>query len=63
MFLGVIGGVASGLLLGLFLAPDKNVANRRKIVSDGKEFANDSKERFNQFIDGIAGKSEPVKES
>jgi gas vesicle protein len=63
IFLGVLGGVVSGLLLGLFLAPDNNVVNRRKIVRDSKDFANDSKDRFNQFIDGIAGKSEPIKES
>jgi len=62
IFLGVIGGVASGLLLGLFLSPGNDVVNRRKIVWDGKDFANDAKDRINQFIDGIARKSEPVKE-
>jgi len=62
IFLGVIGGVASGLLLGLFLSPGNDVVNRRKIVRDGKDFANDAKDRINQFIDGIARKSEPVKE-
>jgi gas vesicle protein len=57
-FLGVLGGVASGLLLGFFLAPGKNVAERKRIFKEGKDFARDSKDRLNDFIDGIAGNHE-----
>jgi gas vesicle protein len=61
LFLSVLGGVASGLLLGYFMAPDKNVANRKRIVKEGKNFAKDSKDRLNDFIEGISENREVVK--
>lgn len=49
VFLGVLGGIAAGALLGILFAPEKGSKTRKKIMDKGKGYADDLKGR----IDGI----------
>ena len=62
LYWSVLAGMASGLLLGLILAPRKTDANRDRIHKAAKDFGEESKERFDGFIEGIAGRFLETKE-
>lgn len=49
VLLGVLGGVAVGAVLGILFAPDKGINTRKKLVDQGKGYADDLKGKF----DGI----------
>jgi gas vesicle protein len=62
VFLGVLVGVAVGATLGILFAPGKGTAVRRKISHKKDTIADALEEKFNEFIDGVTGKFETVKE-
>lgn len=43
----LVGGLATGLIIGVLLAPDKGSETRRKINEQGKKMADDLKDKFN----------------
>jgi gas vesicle protein len=62
VFLGLLAGVAAGALLGVLLAPDKGSVTRKRISRKGEAFAEDIKEKFNEFLDSTAEKFKAEKD-
>jgi len=63
---GLIAGLAIGALIGVLVAPDKGSETRKKIFTKGDNYAQDLKNKFNDFVDEILNKtntSEPNNES
>lgn len=56
LLLGLIGGIASGALLGLLLAPRKGSKTRKIIFNKGKDYADDMKGKFGEFIEDVMEK-------
>jgi gas vesicle protein len=49
-------GLAAGVIVGILLAPDKGSVTREKIANK----ASDLKDKFNDFIDGLAGEADDL---
>lgn len=62
LLLGVLAGVAVGATLGILFAPDKGTVTRKKISQKGQDYAEELKDKFNEFIGSISKKFETVKE-
>ena len=62
ILLGVLAGVAAGAIIGILFAPAKGSETRKKILNKTGDYSDELKEKFNEFIDGIAEKYENVKE-
>jgi gas vesicle protein len=55
LFLGVLGGIAAGALIGILFAPDKGSEIRSKIVKQGEDYLDSIKDRFKTLLDSISG--------
>lgn len=62
VFLGLLAGIAAGALLGVLFAPDKGTETRRKISQKGKDFVDDVKHRYDDFVRGVNEKMDSVKQ-
>jgi gas vesicle protein len=62
VLLGILAGLAAGTILGILFAPEKGSETRRKVVDKGNDFAENVKKKFDDFIDGLVDKQEPIKE-
>lgn len=62
VLIGVVAGAAAGALVGVLLAPAKGSATRKKIARRSAEYADDAKEKFNEYVDALADEYETVKE-
>jgi len=62
VLLGLLAGVAVGATLGILFAPDKGSSTRKKISKKGDDYADELGEKFNDFINGITGQFEKMKE-
>lgn len=60
VLLGILAGIAAGATLGILFAPDKGSSTRRKISQKGDDYADELKEKFNEFIGGITNKFETL---
>ncbi len=60
VFLGFLGGVAAGALLGILLAPDKGSKTRKKIVRKGEDYVEDVKEKISDMVDDVNQKISSV---
>ena len=56
VLLGVLGGVAVGAVLGILFAPDKGVNTRKKLVDQGKGYADDLKGKINEIKQEVTNK-------
>lgn len=54
--LGIIGGVAAGVILGILFAPEKGTKTRRKILNKGIDYTNDLKDKFDLLSKNITKK-------
>lgn len=62
VFLGLLAGLATGAVLGILFAPDKGSNTRKKILDKGEGYADDVKEKMNDFLDTISDKYEITKQ-
>lgn len=62
ILLGVLAGVAAGALLGVLFAPDKGSETRKKMTKKGKDYADDLKSRFDDFLNSATETFEKGKE-
>lgn len=60
VILGVIGGLATGAILGILFAPQSGRKTRRKIKDKSKEFKDHLKDDFDKLIQKIDKKYESV---
>jgi gas vesicle protein len=51
-------GFTAGVIVGILFAPDKGSATRQKLADTG----NDLKNKFNDFIDGLSGDIDDLKQ-
>jgi len=61
IILGVIGGAAIGLTLGVLLAPNEGKETRRKISRRTKDYAEDLGDKLNDLMDTVTEKFEMTK--
>jgi gas vesicle protein len=62
VLLGVVVGAAIGAVFGVLFAPAKGSVTRKKIARMGTDYAEDIKEKFNEYIDTIAKEYDTIKE-
>jgi gas vesicle protein len=62
VFVGILAGVAVGALLGVLFAPDKGSETRRKISRKSKDFVDDVKHKYDDFVRGVNEKMDEVKQ-
>ena len=62
VFLGVLTGLAAGVILGVLFAPDKGSVTRKKISRKGEDYADGIKHKFNEIVDDLSDKFDEVKE-
>jgi gas vesicle protein len=62
VFLGVVVGAVAGAVLGLLFAPAKGSVTRKSIARKGTEYAEDGKEKLNEYIDAITDEYDTIKE-
>lgn len=62
VIVGLLAGVAVGALLGVLFAPDKGSETRRKISRKSKDFVDDVKNKYDDFVRGVNEKVDQVKQ-
>lgn len=62
VLLGVLTGVAAGALLGILFAPDKGSETRKKLSKKGSDYADELKNKFNEFIESVTDQLDTVQE-
>jgi gas vesicle protein len=62
VLLGVVAGVAAGTVLGMLLAPAKGSTTRKRIARTGSDYAEEAKDKFNEYIDAVTEEYDTVKE-
>jgi len=58
VLLGILAGITAGALIGIMFAPDKGTVTRKKIYEKGDEYAEELKDKFNDFVENISQKCE-----
>ena len=62
ILLGVVIGATVGVVLGVLFAPAKGSVTRKRIARSGTVYAEDVKEKFNEYIDAITEEYDTIKE-
>ena len=62
VMLGVVAGVAAGVVFGMLIAPRKGSSTRKKLAQTGAEYAEEAKDKFNEYIDAVTEEYDTVKE-
>jgi len=62
VILGLLAGIAAGALLGVLFAPDKGTETRRKITKRSKDFVDEVKNKYDDFVKGVNEKIDSVKQ-
>ena len=61
VLLGVLGGLATGALLGILYAPDKGINTRKRIKRKSNEYADDLKDLYDTSIESVSKKFDSLK--
>jgi len=62
LLIGLLAGVATGALLGVLFAPDKGTETRKKISKKSRDFVDDVKSKYDDFVRGVNEKVDSVKQ-
>jgi gas vesicle protein len=62
VLLGIIVGAAVGAVLGVLFAPAKGSVTRKRIARRGTDYAEDVREKLNEYIDVITEDYDTIKE-
>lgn len=62
LLIGLLAGVAAGALLGVLFAPDKGTETRKKISKKSRDFVDDVKSKYDEFVKGVNEKVDSVKQ-
>lgn len=62
VFVGLLAGIAAGALLGVLFAPEKGIETRRKISKKSKDFVDDVKSKYDDFVRGVNEKVDSVRQ-
>jgi gas vesicle protein len=54
--LGVLAGLAAGVVVGILIAPDKGSKTRQDLLDKGEGYLGDLKGKFGEFVETIAQK-------
>lgn len=58
VLLGILAGVAGGAVLGILFAPEKGKRTRKNIMDKSSDYADDLKEKFNDYTNSMSKKYE-----
>ena len=58
---GVLAGAAAGVLLGVLFAPEKGSTTRKKITDTSNDYADELKNKFDDFLGSLNEKLEVIK--
>lgn len=61
VLLGMLGGVALGVVVGVLLAPDKGSETRKKFTDKGKDLKDNLKNSFEKWTDTLADSVDELK--
>ena len=60
---GLLAGLATGVVLGILFAPEKGTDTRKKLTNKGKDSLEDLKNKYNNTIDQLTSKLEHAKDN
>lgn len=60
LLLGIAGGLAAGVVLGVLFAPDKGSNTRKKIAKKSSDLKSNAKESFDNFLNSVEEKYEKL---
>lgn len=58
----MLGGVATGLLIGVLFVPEKGSRTRKRIADKAGDFTDDLKEKFDDMVGNLTDKYESIME-
>jgi gas vesicle protein len=61
VLLGIVAGAAVGTALGVLFAPAKGSVTRKRIARTGTEYAEDVKEKFNEYTEALTEEYDAMK--
>jgi gas vesicle protein len=62
VLLGIVAGAAAGAIVGMLFAPAKGSVTRRRIARKSAEYADEAKDKFNEYVDALAEEYDTVRE-
>lgn len=63
IILGVLAGLAAGVILGVLFAPKKGTVTRNKITDQITDLTDEMRNKYEDLLTGIVQKIDTVKES
>lgn len=58
--IGILFGIASGVILGVLVAPEKGSDTRKKIIQSRDSFVEELEKKFNNLVSRLSGASKGV---